>query len=107
MDFVQIGAIVLDDLEDPKQLEWLMSLPDDENYNFIEVTEGDASCVRAIDTSLIYTFEDLIDSSYCDSSYIAVDKQLTAFQHIRILDQRRDRAKSFWSDMIYYQPVAG
>lgn len=105
-DYIQLGCIAYDDLENDEQREWLENLDPEFNRCFVQVLEGDASKVYAFDQNEILTIDKLIDSDYCDGCYVAVDKVLTDESEIARLDAVRDRSNaSLFAGMIYFQPV--
>lgn len=104
-DYIQIGMICADDLESDEQKEWLENISDEQNRNFVEVTEGDASKVYSFDQNEVLSLDQLLNSEYCAASYVAIDNVLTDAEDVARLDASRERSEATsWSGAIYYRP---
>ena len=105
MDFIQIGSINYDDIEDPAKRKWLESVDSSMNPLFVEVLDGDASLVRDFDNENVLTFDDLMASSYAQECYVAVDKDLADESEIAAMDNSRARAESLPFGLLYFEPA--
>jgi hypothetical protein len=109
-DFIQIGNLIPDELESDEQRTWLENLSDDLNNLFVEITDGDHTNARAIDTDC-FTAGELLDSSYSRDFYIAVDPHATDSVHIQEFMAKRTLVKaprySRFDGLLYFRPVNG
>jgi hypothetical protein len=65
MDYIQIGCISLDPTTlNNEDLAWIESLEDEQNVNFVEVTDGDYSEPREIDREIIPHDDPRLDEGY-------------------------------------------
>lgn len=104
-DYIQIGMICESDLESDEQKEWLENLSNEQNRNFVEVTEGDASKVYSFDQNEVLSLDQLLNSEYCAASHVAIDRVLTDAEDVARLDAARERSNAAsWSGVIYYSP---
>ena len=104
-EFMQIGAICPDNLDNYENREWLESLTDDLNINFVEVTTGDASRPYEI-AQEIWTIEEILSNEYAQDAYIYCEKDLISPDALAALDCKRKRSNAhFWSGGIYFRPI--
>lgn len=74
MDYIQIGCISLDPATlNGEDLAWIESLEDEQNVNFVEVTDGDYSEPRKIDREIIPHDAPRLDEGYVLFDSITAD----------------------------------
>lgn len=106
MDFVQIGNIVMDNLENEDKKVWLESQSDENNNLFVEVSNGDARIIRDFEAQA-YSEDELIENEYSHGCYIYVNCDSSK----EIVEKLED--SGFWQSKkhprlsgFYLEPVA-
>lgn len=100
MDFIQIGCITPEDLENSSNRNWLESLDDSLNVFFVAVEDGDYSLARSIVEEPIS-----FDDPRLREGYVCFDPKTMPEGAHKILAEGRDECRAFWSGYKAYRPI--
>jgi hypothetical protein len=96
MPYLQIGLIILDNLVDEQQRNWVNSQPDEAYTNFVYITDGDDSQQNALDPEHVLTPQQLAEDLRKGNRGIHVtvtDDDQETFQLLQSLLREGDEQK--------------